>query len=330
MSRILQAPEPIPAGLPRPVVFLAGSIDDGQAQNWQTAFGESFAADSLVLLNPRRSVWPGVTEPVALQQQIDWELHGLERADVIAMYITAESKAPVSLLEFGLWARSGKLVVACEPGYWRRENLAATCARYHVPLVTNLTELQHLVREAVKAFQTFKPITTQTGKFLSMIKEGHWEYAHRTNSRGAAVIVGITDERQILLVEQYRIPVHGRTIELPAGMIGDDPGQENEANAEAARRELLEETGYLAAKIEVLTHGSPCAGLSSELTTMFLATGLQAKGKGGGVGHEDIQVHVVPLNEAAAWLEAKSKAGILVDPKIYAGLYLVGLRMKKG
>src|SRR4051794_7804257 len=93
-------------------------------------------------------------------------------------------------------------------------------------------------------------ITLHTGKFLALVKEGQWEYAERTNATGAAIIVAVTDEQKLLLVEQYRIPVHVRTIELPAGIIGDDPGNGDEAHAEAARRELAEETGYEAGHIE--------------------------------------------------------------------------------
>ena len=81
-----------------------------------------------------------------------------------------------------------------------------------------------------------------SGKFLALIKEGHWEYVDRVNGSGAAIILAETTDQKILLVEQYRIPVHARTIELPAGIIGDEPGSSNESWAEAARRELLEES----------------------------------------------------------------------------------------
>src|SRR5678816_1525211 len=93
-------------------------------------------------------------------------------------------------------------------------------------------------------------ITLHTGKFLALVTEGHWEYADRTNATGAAIIVAVTEEQKLLLVEQYRIPVHARTIELPAGIIGDEPGSSDEAHAEAARRELIEETGFEAGHME--------------------------------------------------------------------------------
>lgn len=162
-----------------------------------------------------------------------------------------------------------------------------------------------------------------TGKFLVLVKEGRWEYADRTNATGAAIIVATTPEQKVLLVEQYRIPVHARTIELPAGIIGDEPGDNKETRAEAARRELLEETGYAAAKMELLTIGAASSGLTSELVTLFHASGLQRAGTGGGVAHEEITVHEVPLAEIDGWLEDKAKAGVLIDPKIYAGLYFL-------
>ncbi len=81
-------------------------------------------------------------------------------------------------------------------------------------------------------------ITRHSGKFLALVKEGRWEYADRRNATGAAIIVTVPEEQKLLLVEQFRIPVHARTIELPAGIIGDEPGSSGEAQAQAAGREL--------------------------------------------------------------------------------------------
>jgi len=160
-----------------------------------------------------------------------------------------------------------------------------------------------------------------TGKFLALIKEGRWEYASRVNATGASIIIAVTDERKLLLVEQYRIPVHARTVELPAGMIGDEPGDSDETNAHAARRELLEETGYDAEQITALTTGPASGGATSEVVTLFWATKLRRVGAGGGVAHEDITVHEIPLAEIHDWLETKARTGVLIDPKVYAGLY---------
>jgi ADP-ribose pyrophosphatase len=165
--------------------------------------------------------------------------------------------------------------------------------------------------------------TLYTGKFLALIKEGRWEYVERVNATGAAIILAVTPEGKLLLVEQYRIPVHARTIELPAGIIGDEPGGADESHAEAARRELLEETGYEAAQIELLTASPSGAGLTSERVEMYRASGLRRAGKGGGVAHEDITVHEIPLAEVTAWLESRARTGVLVDSKVYAGLFFL-------
>jgi ADP-ribose pyrophosphatase len=168
-----------------------------------------------------------------------------------------------------------------------------------------------------------KITTLHSSKFLALIKEGHWEYVDRVNATGAALIAAVTPENKLLLVEQYRIPVHARTIELPAGIIGDEPGGADESNAEAAGRELLEETGYVAGRIEAVTTGPACSGITSERVTLFRALDLRRVGAGGGVAHEDITVHEVPLAEILPWLEAKAKTGVLVDPKVYAGLFFI-------
>jgi ADP-ribose pyrophosphatase len=169
--------------------------------------------------------------------------------------------------------------------------------------------------------------TAYTGKFLALIKEGHWEYVDRTRATGSALILAVTAEQKILLVEQYRIPVHARTIELPAGIIGDEPGEANETHAAAAHRELLEETGYAAGRVEALTTGPACSGLTSERVTLFHATGLRHVGKGGGVAHEDITVHEAPLAGIVEWLEGKAKMGVLIDPKVYTGLFFLGQKI---
>jgi len=162
-----------------------------------------------------------------------------------------------------------------------------------------------------------------SGKFLALIQECRWEYVDRVNTTGAALILAVTAEQKILLVEQFRIPVHARTIELPAGIIGDEPGFSNESQAEAARRELLEETGYAADNFVSLMTGPSCSGLTSERVTLFRASGLRRVGKGGGVANEKITIHEIPMVEVVSWLETKARTGVLIDPKVYAGLFFV-------
>jgi ADP-ribose pyrophosphatase len=160
------------------------------------------------------------------------------------------------------------------------------------------------------------------GKFLRVIKCGRWEYADRLGTTGAVAIVALTDDAKLVLTEQYRIPVACRVVELPAGLAGDAPGQAAEAFAQAARRELLEETGYEAREMIRLASGPPSAGLASEIVTLFQATGLRRVAAGGGDAHEQIQVHEVALADVDQWLKQKMAQGTLVDPKVYAGLYL--------
>ncbi|MBS0584638.1 MAG: NUDIX hydrolase, partial [Proteobacteria bacterium] len=93
------------------------------------------------------------------------------------------------------------------------------------------------------------------GRWLRLLKRGRWEYAERTNPGGAVIIVALTDADRILFVEQWREAVQARTIEMPAGLIGDIAGSHDESAILAAERELLEETGYRAARVEYLMEG---------------------------------------------------------------------------
>ena len=165
------------------------------------------------------------------------------------------------------------------------------------------------------------------GKYLRLVKRGHWEYADRHTCTGAVAIVAITDDRRLLLVEQFRIPLSKSVIELPAGLVGDLPGEQHEDLAVAARRELTEETGYEAAEMQWLVAGPSSAGLTSEVVDFFLATRLRRVGDGGGDHHENIVVHQVPLDRASQWLAERSASGRLIDPKVYAGLFLVRDRL---
>ncbi|MCA9690696.1 MAG: NUDIX hydrolase [Nannocystaceae bacterium] len=160
-----------------------------------------------------------------------------------------------------------------------------------------------------------------SGKFLRLLRRGRWEYAERVNASGAAAIVAVTGDGKLLLVEQPREPLGCSVIELPAGLVGDDPGQEDEGMGVAAGRELEEETGYRPAKVEFLTRGPSSPGMSSERLALFRATGLTKVGPGGGVEHEQITVHEVALADVEGWLRARAAEGAEIDVKVWAGLY---------
>lgn len=158
-------------------------------------------------------------------------------------------------------------------------------------------------------------------KFLRLLRRGRWEYVERRQVTGIVAIVAVTRAGELLLVEQFRPPVARRVIELPAGLAGDVAGQEEEALEEAARRELLEETGYRAGTFERLFHGPPSAGITSEELTFYLAHDVEQVESGGGDGSEDITVHRIPVARVPAWLDDQARAGKAIDIKIYAGLY---------
>lgn len=162
------------------------------------------------------------------------------------------------------------------------------------------------------------------GRHLRFVAEEGWEYVERNAVVGIAVIVAVTPEDRLLLVEQYRPPVRRRVIELPAGLAGDVVGHEDEDVVAAARRELIEETGYEAEAMTALGGGPPSVGVSSEVVTFFRATGLRKTGPGGGLGSESIVVHEVETDRVDTFLREKIREGLFVDPKIYAGLYLAG------
>lgn len=153
------------------------------------------------------------------------------------------------------------------------------------------------------------------------MRRGHWEYVERVRQIAAVMIVAVTGEDELLITEQFRPPVAGRVLELPAGLAGDIPGNEDEALLAAARRELLEETGYEAEEWTLTTSGPTSPGLANEIVTIFVARGLRKTHPGGGDASEDIVVHAVPLREIEAWLKLKAGEGLQVEPRIYAGIH---------
>jgi len=166
------------------------------------------------------------------------------------------------------------------------------------------------------------------GKFIRLVSNNGWEYIQRTNCNGIAVIVALSEEGRVLLVEQYRVPVASNVLELPAGLIDDGEGAENESGLTAAKRELLEETGYVSERWHEAFSGPGGAGASSDILNFYVALQARKTGSGGGDATEQIRVHEVPLKEVHGWLAQKCSDGIPADPKIYAGLYLLSLYNK--
>jgi hypothetical protein len=145
MARVLKPPAPLDLDGRTPAVFLAGSIDMGKAEDWQVQVQEALRDVDVILLNPRRETWDvtwaqSISNPT-FREQVEWELAGLEQASLVAMYFSPSTRAPITLLELGLTARSGKLVVCCPDGYWRKGNVEIVCRRYGVPLLPNVAEL---------------------------------------------------------------------------------------------------------------------------------------------------------------------------------------------
>jgi hypothetical protein len=150
MSRILKPPAPLILHGGERSLFLAGSIEMGQAEPWQREVERALADEDVVILNPRRDEWdPSWEQSIRnppFRDQVEWEISSQELATVIAMYFAPATRAPITLLELGLFARSGKLVVCSPAGYWRRGNVEVVCARFAIPMVERLTDLIDLSR----------------------------------------------------------------------------------------------------------------------------------------------------------------------------------------
>jgi ADP-ribose pyrophosphatase len=165
-----------------------------------------------------------------------------------------------------------------------------------------------------------EPRSVWEGRFITVRARGRWEYVDRRPGALAAVIAARTDDGRVLFVEQYRPPVGAPVIEFPAGLVGDNPLVAGEHAIAAARRELLEETGFEAEHWCEVARGPVSPGMSTEVIALFVATGLRRVHDGGGEAEESIIVHEVPMDSVETWLEHQQRRGCLVDPKIHAGL----------
>jgi len=159
------------------------------------------------------------------------------------------------------------------------------------------------------------------GEFLRFIKHGFWEYVERSNCSAIVIIVPTTNDKHVILVDQYRVPVGKRVIEFPAGLVNDHGAKKKESLNTAAKRELLEETGYKATRLVKILEGPVSSGSCSDIVTVLHAHNVKKVTSGGGDHLESIVVHKVAMKEIDQWLDKMRRKGYLIEPKIYTGLY---------
>jgi hypothetical protein len=151
--KILKAPERDSSLENRPSVFLAGSIEMGEAEDWQVEVTKKLDGTGVVIFNPRRDDWDSSwVQDISndnFNEQVNWELDHLSAADQIILYFHPDTKAPISLLELGLHAPEGKMVVCCPPGYWRRGNVQIVCDRFNIPLYDRLDDVIEEVKKRI-------------------------------------------------------------------------------------------------------------------------------------------------------------------------------------
>ena len=141
----IKPPAPISTRKNIPSVFLAGSIEMGIAEDWQSKIVKTFENSDVTFFNPRRGEWDASweqkIESAPFYQQVNWEMNALDKADFIIMYFVPDTKSPISLLELGLYANSGKIVVCCPEGFWRKGNVEAVCEKYDIRMLDSLDDV---------------------------------------------------------------------------------------------------------------------------------------------------------------------------------------------
>jgi hypothetical protein len=139
-------------------VFLAGSIEMGVAEDWQTKVANRFEKHQVTLYNPRRdewdSSWKQEQKESKFNEQVNWEMNNLEDCDIIFMYFDPGTKSPISLLELGLHADSGKMIVVCPDGFWRKGNVDIVCTRFNIPLFNSLDDGMGALESKIRKFRS--------------------------------------------------------------------------------------------------------------------------------------------------------------------------------
>lgn len=166
------------------------------------------------------------------------------------------------------------------------------------------------------------PQQIYAGDHLLVLESNDWQYVERKKGKEAVAVLAVIDGG-VVLTEQFREPLGASVIDFPAGLVGDE---DQLGPAETAKKELEEETGYVCESVERLARGPSSPGITSEIVSFYRAHGIVKAGGGGGVGGEDIKVHVVPLHELEDWLRAREGEGFLVDLKLWGGLYFLESR----
>jgi len=161
------------------------------------------------------------------------------------------------------------------------------------------------------------------GEHLELRRRRRWEYVEHRVAKESVMVVALTADERIVLVEEFRPAVDASVVCLPAGLVGDEGPEDSES---AAARELSEETGWEASALEFLGRGPGSAGMSSEVVAFYLARGVERTGEQGERERTEIRVHVVPVGELLVWAREKERDGALVDPKVWAGLFLAERR----
>jgi ADP-ribose pyrophosphatase len=174
-----------------------------------------------------------------------------------------------------------------------------------------------------------EPQILAEGQYFRMVVTRGWEHLQHKGFEGVVLLVPITNDGRLVLVEQHRVPIGTSVIELPAGLVGDVDDNRGETMDMAARRELIEETGYDAEAIEEVTEAYPSAGAANWSMHVYVCSKLKQVGPGGGDATEDITVHEVHLGEVHTWLDRQRQAGKAIDLKVYAGLYFAERAMRR-
>jgi len=135
----------------KPVIFLAGSIEMGKAEDWQSRIAKLLELYPGTLLNPRREHWDASWKQTItnakFRTQVEWEFNGLDKSDYIVMYFAPDSKSPISLLELGLFSKSHKIICCCPKKFWRRGNVEFICKKFKLPLVDSLEEVVTILKK---------------------------------------------------------------------------------------------------------------------------------------------------------------------------------------